>query len=59
MRFDKIVQLKLWMANSEKLMHPNPTFATLMSICIPGTGQIYAGDIKDGVNSILLLSGLL
>jgi putative component of membrane protein insertase Oxa1/YidC/SpoIIIJ protein YidD len=42
----------------EKLMLPNPTVTTFMSAIIPGTGQIYAGELYDGINSILLLSGL-
>ncbi len=42
----------------EKLRLPNPTVATFMSAIIPGTGQIYAGEFYDGINSILLLSGL-
>ena len=28
------------------------------SLIIPGTGQLYSGDIKNGLNSLLLLSGI-
>jgi len=44
--------------NRKKLMCPNPTVATFMSALIPGSGQIYAGELHDGINSVLLLSGL-
>jgi len=42
----------------KKLMRPNPTVATVMSALIPGTGQIYAGEVYGGINSMMLLSGL-
>lgn len=35
-----------------------PGIARIMSILIPGSGQIYAGDYKNGINSFLLISGL-
>ena len=37
----------------------NPRKAQLMSTIIPGLGQFYAGDIKNGLNSLLLTSGLM
>lgn len=36
----------------------NPKLARVMSIIFPGSGQIYAGDIKNGLNSFGLVSGL-
>ena len=30
----------------------------MLSIILPGSGQVYSGDLKDGLNSLLLLSGL-
>ena len=30
----------------------------MLSLIIPGTGQFYSGDIKAGLNSLLLLSGI-
>ena len=38
----------------EKIKHPNPRTAKILSIIIPGAGQFYAGDIKNGFNSLLL-----
>ncbi len=37
----------------------NPGRAKVMSIILPGSGQIWAGDYRNGINSILLVSGLL
>ncbi len=34
----------------------NPNAAMIMSIIIPGTGQFYAGDFKNGLNSITVTS---
>lgn len=36
----------------------NPLLASVMSAIVPGTGQIYSGRIKEGINSIVLLGGL-
>ncbi len=35
----------------------NPRLARVMSIILPGSGQIYAGDIKNGLNSFGLVFG--
>lgn len=39
------------------LYRPNPNLARWLSI-VPGTGQFYAGDVKNGLNSLLLNTGL-
>ena len=44
--------------NHRILFRPDKTLATILSIVLPGTGQIYSGDFKSGMNSILLLGGL-
>jgi tetratricopeptide (TPR) repeat protein len=44
--------------SKKKLYRPNPRTAKTMSIILPGSGQIYSGDIKNGLNSLLLTSGL-
>lgn len=36
----------------------NPHKLEMMSIFLPGLGQIVAGDVKNGLNSILLLGGI-
>ena len=41
------------------LRKPNPKLAMILSIVVPGAGQLYSGDIKNGINSIVLTSGLL
>ena len=33
---------------------PNPKVASILSMIIPGTGQLYSGDFKSGINSFLL-----
>lgn len=42
-----------------KINRPKPTIAFILSLIIPGSGQFYSGDIKNGVNSFLLNEGLL
>jgi len=37
----------------------NPHTAWLMSLILPGSGQIYAGNYKESANSVLLLGGLV
>jgi len=37
----------------------SPRLAGIMSIVIPGSGQVYCGDYKNGINSFLLLAGLI
>lgn len=43
---------------NEKINKLNPRTARIMSMIIPGLGQFYAGDIKNGANSILLTVGI-
>ncbi|MFC2121979.1 hypothetical protein ACFLTI_10340, partial [Bacteroidota bacterium] len=44
--------------NKKRLFRPNPKTALILSIIVPGSGQIYSGDIKNGINSFLLCGGL-
>ncbi|NJK95024.1 MAG: hypothetical protein HC905_09040 [Bacteroidales bacterium] len=41
------------------LYRPNPRTASILSLCFPGLGQFYAGDIKNGINSLLLTTALV
>jgi tetratricopeptide (TPR) repeat protein len=43
----------------QHIKHPNPKTAKILSIFIPGAGQFYAGDVKNGINSLLLTGGFL
>lgn len=45
------------LTNRRLLYRPNPELARWLSF-VPGTGQFYAGDIKNGLNSLLLNAGL-
>jgi len=42
----------------KNLYTPNPKTALWFSLIIPGSGQLYSGDIKNGINSLLLCAGL-
>ncbi len=44
-------------SKNEKLNRKSPKTARILSMIIPGAGQLYAGDIKNGVNSLLLTGG--
>lgn len=43
----------------EELFSPSPKKAKILSMIMPGLGQIYVGRYKDGINSFLLASGLI
>lgn len=45
--------------NPKKFKRPNPLTAYVLSMWFPGLGQFYAGDIRDGINSLLLTTGLI
>ena len=51
----KIEQLFI---KNEKINRLNPRTARILSMIIPGLGQFYAGDIKNGTNSIILTLGI-
>jgi hypothetical protein len=42
-----------------RIKHPNAKTARLLSIVFPGAGQFYAGDVKNGINSMLLTGGFV
>lgn len=43
---------------SKKMYRPNPGVAFWLSVFAPGSGQLYSGHVKSGVNSMVLLSGI-
>lgn len=52
-------QIKTIFANKKNFNSPNPTTAFVMSLFIPGSGQIYTQHYKDGINSFVLTTTLL
>lgn len=42
--------------DKKKFNRPNAQTAMIMSMCFPGLGQLYAGDIKNSANSLTLTS---
>ena len=52
------VQIDALFQRNEKYHRLNPKAAKIMSIIVPGSGQLYSGHIKEGLNSLLLTGGL-
>ena len=52
----ELARLKKRLIRVEK---KNPKTARVLSIIIPGSGQLYAGDWRNGLNSLLLTGGLM
>lgn len=48
--------VETWINTAANIKHPNPRKAKRLSKYLPGLGQFYAGDIKNGINSMLLAS---
>jgi len=55
----RISQLRTFYEQSRLLYRPSPALAMILSIVLPGAGQVYAGDVKEGLNSLVLLGGLV
>jgi hypothetical protein len=51
-------QINILFEKNSKIDRLNPKTAKVLSIIIPGSGQIYAGDWKAGINSLILTGGL-
>jgi tetratricopeptide (TPR) repeat protein len=45
--------------SKRNLLSPSPNTARILSMIIPGLGQAYSHDLKSGLNSLLLTSGLI
>lgn len=62
--FESCIDLKdrkelTFLFSGKKLLTPSPKKARIMSMILPGLGQTYSGDIKSGLNSLFLTSGLI
>jgi hypothetical protein len=55
---DTSVVNELFIKNA-KIDKLKPKTAKILSIIIPGLGQFYAGDVKNGLNSFILSGGLM
>lgn len=42
------------MRQAERASRKNPRTARVLSMILPGAGQVYAGDLKNGINSLLI-----
>jgi hypothetical protein len=54
----KLVNEISGMFSRKNLYRPSPKTAKTLSRIIPGTGQLYAGDLKNALNSLVLTGGL-
>ncbi len=45
--------------DSKSLKRPNSALASIFSIFLPGSGQLYSGEFMNGMNSLVLVGGLL
>ncbi len=54
----KALQIQQIFENRKSFYSPNPMTAYILSGFVPGLGQFYSGDIKNGVNSMLLTTFL-
>lgn len=43
---------------NDRISRINPKKARILSMILPGLGQLYVGDVKNGLNSLLLTGGL-
>ncbi len=47
-------QIKDLFIKNKKVSRVKPKTARILSMCLPGLGQFYAGDIKNGINSLVI-----
>jgi hypothetical protein len=51
-------QIREIFSNEKQFYKPNPKTLSYLSLFIPGSGQIVAGEYKAGINSFILVGGL-
>jgi tetratricopeptide (TPR) repeat protein len=51
--------IKTIFKDKKRFYRPKPTTASILSMCFPGLGQFYSGDIRNGLNSVVLTSALV
>jgi hypothetical protein len=52
------IEIQKLFGAKKNLYRPNPKTAKTLSRIIPGSGQLYSGDLKNGLNSLLLTGGI-
>jgi len=57
--FEAKERIKKLFSKKKNLYRPNPKTAKTLSIILPGAGQMYAGDVKNSINSLLLTGGFV
>ena len=57
-QISKIKEINQIFDKKRNLYRPNPKTAKIFSILLPGTGQLYIGDVKNSLNSLILTGGL-
>ena len=55
----KKIIVKLYNGAEKNHLNPNPKVASFLSMVLPGSGQIYCGELKSGINSFLLTGAAL
>lgn len=51
-------EIKEIFSDKKKFNKPNPRTISILSLFIPGLGQIISGDLKEGLNSFILVEGI-
>lgn len=57
--YDNKLKIRTIFADPKRFQRPNPKAASWLSIFIPGSGQIYSGEVVSGINSLLLTGSFL
>ena len=58
-QISKAQQINKIFSKKRNLYRPSPKLAKAFSIILPGAGQLYSGDVKNSLNSLVLTGGLV